>query len=62
MARRRRAGPVRPGHSPTTRGSSALYLDAEHDDGYLRDQDVFAPGVTIEDDMAVLVRYARAPR
>ena len=34
-----------------------LYLDAEHVDGYHRDQNVFAPGVTIEDDMAVLVRY-----
>lgn len=34
-----------------------LYLDAEAEDGYLRDQNVFAPGVTIEDDMAVLVRY-----
>jgi len=34
-----------------------LYLDAEADDGYQRDQNVFAPGVTIEDDMAVLVRY-----
>lgn len=36
-----------------------LYLDAEHEDGYLRDQDVFDEGVTIEDNMAVLVRYAR---
>ncbi|MFE7035304.1 Gfo/Idh/MocA family protein [Streptomyces sp. NPDC057621] len=35
----------------------ALYLDAEGADGYHRDQNVFAPGVTIEDDMAVLVRY-----
>jgi predicted dehydrogenase len=35
-----------------------LYLDAEGDDGYLRDRNVFAPGVTITDDMAVLVRYA----
>ncbi|GIH17517.1 Gfo/Idh/MocA family protein [Rugosimonospora africana] len=34
-----------------------LYLDAESEDGYLRDRNVFAPGVTIEDDMAVLVRY-----
>ncbi|MFI6497461.1 Gfo/Idh/MocA family protein [Nonomuraea typhae] len=34
-----------------------LYLQAEHEDGYHRDQDVFAPGVTIEDTMAVLVRY-----
>ncbi|ASW55261.1 Gfo/Idh/MocA family protein [Plantactinospora sp. KBS50] len=35
-----------------------LYLEAEGEDGYHRDQNVFAPGVTIEDDMAVLVRYA----
>jgi predicted dehydrogenase len=34
-----------------------LYLDAEHDDGYIRDRSVFAPGITIEDDMAVLARY-----
>jgi predicted dehydrogenase len=36
----------------------ALYLDAESADGYHRDQNVFAPGVSIEDDMAVLVRYS----
>lgn len=35
----------------------ALYLEAEHLDGYHRDQNVFAPGVTIEDDLALLVRY-----
>ncbi|WP_285682103.1 Gfo/Idh/MocA family oxidoreductase [Actinoplanes sp. NBRC 103695] len=35
----------------------ALYLDAEPADGYLRDRNVFSPGVTIQDDMAVLVRY-----
>ncbi|GIE74330.1 dehydrogenase [Actinoplanes philippinensis] len=34
-----------------------LYLDAEGHDGYHRDRNVFGPGVTIEDDMAVLVRY-----
>jgi predicted dehydrogenase len=34
-----------------------LYLDAEHEDGYRRDQDVFSDGISIEDDMAVLVRY-----
>jgi predicted dehydrogenase len=34
-----------------------LYLDAEHVDGYHRDRNVFAPGVTIEDDLGVLVRY-----
>jgi predicted dehydrogenase len=34
-----------------------LYLDAEVDDGYVRDQDVFAPGITIEDNLAVLATY-----
>ncbi|TDC34533.1 Gfo/Idh/MocA family oxidoreductase [Micromonospora sp. KC213] len=34
-----------------------LYLDAETEDGYQRDRNVFAPGVSIEDDMAVLARY-----
>jgi predicted dehydrogenase len=36
---------------------TALYLDAEHEDGYHRDLNVFGPGITIEDDMAVAVRY-----
>ncbi|MBU2668359.1 Gfo/Idh/MocA family oxidoreductase [Actinoplanes bogorensis] len=35
----------------------ALYERPSAVDGYRRDQDVFAPGVTIEDDLAVLVRY-----
>jgi predicted dehydrogenase len=35
-----------------------LYLDARHEDGYRRDQNPFEPGVSIEDDMSVLVRYA----
>ncbi|MFI6932089.1 Gfo/Idh/MocA family protein [Streptomyces sp. NPDC050287] len=39
----------------------ALYLDAEQDDGYLRDRNVFDGPVTIEDDMAVLVRYGAGP-
>lgn len=34
-----------------------LYLDAEHEDGYFRDQSVFGNGISIEDDMAVLARY-----
>lgn len=37
----------------------ALYLDTEHHDGYLRDQDVFGPGVTSEDNLAVIVDYGR---
>ncbi|KAG7530470.1 hypothetical protein FFLO_05011 [Filobasidium floriforme] len=34
-----------------------LYVDNEQWDGYQRDQNVFAPGITIEDDMSVLVQY-----
>ncbi len=34
-----------------------MYLEAEGEDGYLRDQSVFGDGISIEDDMAVLVRY-----
>lgn len=37
----------------------ALYLDNEHFDGYQRDRDVFSPGITIEDNMALIVDYAR---
>ncbi|WP_029663497.1 Gfo/Idh/MocA family protein [Cellulomonas sp. KRMCY2] len=37
----------------------ALYLDAEVHDGYLRDRDVFTSGITIEDNLAVIVDYAR---
>lgn len=34
-----------------------LYLNAEAEDGYLRDQNVFGDGISIEDTMNVLVRY-----
>ncbi len=34
-----------------------LYLNAEKDDGYLRDQSVFGDGISIEDVMNVLVKY-----
>lgn len=34
-----------------------LYLNAEKDDGYIRDQSVFGDGINIEDTMGVLVRY-----
>ncbi|WP_022885926.1 Gfo/Idh/MocA family protein [Glaciibacter superstes] len=34
-----------------------LYLDVEQNDGYLRDRDVFDEGITIEDNLAVLVDY-----
>jgi predicted dehydrogenase len=38
-----------------------LYLDQEHYDGYQRDQDVFAPGVTTEDNLALVVDYRGGP-
>jgi predicted dehydrogenase len=34
-----------------------LYFEAEHEDGYRRDQSVFSDGISIEDDMSVLVKY-----
>ena len=35
-----------------------LYLDQEKHDGYLRDKDVFDAGITIEDNLALIVDYA----
>ncbi|NYE18896.1 Gfo/Idh/MocA family protein [Microbacterium immunditiarum] len=40
---------------PTLKG---LYYDQESHDGYLRDRDVFDPGITIEDNLALVVDYA----
>lgn len=37
--------------------NKTLYADAEHEDGYYRDQSVFGDGISIEDDLALLVRY-----
>jgi len=34
-----------------------MYLDAESEDGYQRDQSVFGDGISIEDTMGVLVEY-----
>lgn len=34
-----------------------LYLDAEHEDGYYRDQSVFGDGISIEDSMSLVVKY-----
>ena len=36
----------------------ALYYDQEQYDGYRRDQDVFGEGITIEDNLALVVDYA----
>ncbi|WP_422115869.1 Gfo/Idh/MocA family protein [Brachybacterium sp. UNK5269] len=35
----------------------ALYLDAEQHDGYQRDQSVFGPGITTEDNLTAIVDY-----
>ncbi|MCE0827803.1 MULTISPECIES: Gfo/Idh/MocA family protein [Buttiauxella] len=35
----------------------ALYLDAEHEDNYFRDQSVFSEGINIEDTLSVMVKY-----
>ncbi len=35
----------------------ALYLDSEAGDGYVRDRNVFADGISIEDDLGVMVSY-----
>jgi predicted dehydrogenase len=35
-----------------------LYYNAEQEDNYYRDQSVFGDGISIEDNMAVMVRYA----
>ncbi|GAA4938912.1 Gfo/Idh/MocA family oxidoreductase [Streptomonospora halophila] len=35
----------------------SLYWEAEAHDGYLRDRDVFSPGITIEDNVSVLAGY-----
>lgn len=44
-------------HLETIPTLKALYLDAEHEDGYYRDQSVFGDGISIEDTMNLLVRY-----
>ena len=37
----------------------SLYLNAEHEDGYIRDQSVFGDNISIEDTMNVLVKYEK---
>jgi predicted dehydrogenase len=43
--------------SPKDKRLIALYYDAEHEDSYFRDQSVFSDGITIEDNMGVMVKY-----
>jgi predicted dehydrogenase len=44
-------------HLDKNENLKAMYLDAEHEDGYQRDQSVFGDGINIEDTMGVTVRY-----
>jgi predicted dehydrogenase len=44
-------------HMENNKHLKALYLDAEKDDGYQRDQSVFGDGISIEDTLGVMVRY-----
>ncbi|KAH6643099.1 hypothetical protein C7974DRAFT_386783 [Boeremia exigua] len=44
-------------HMETNTKLKNMYLDAEHEDSYYRDQSVFGDGITIEDTMSVMVRY-----
>lgn len=41
----------------SSKNLKGLYLNAEHEDGYYRDQSVFGDGISIEDTMGVMVRY-----
>lgn len=34
-----------------------LYLEAEHEDGYIRDRNCFADGITIEDNLSMVITY-----
>jgi len=40
---------------------AALFLANEHHDGYLRDRDVFDEGITIEDNLSLVVDYGGGP-
>jgi predicted dehydrogenase len=44
-------------HLEQSQALKRMYLDAEHEDAYQRDQSVFGDGISIEDTMSALVRY-----
>lgn len=44
-------------HLEGNEGMEGVYLNAEEDDGYIRDQNVFGDNISIEDTMGVLVQY-----
>lgn len=35
-----------------------LYLEAEHEDGYIRDRNCFAEGISIEDNLSMIIKYS----
>jgi predicted dehydrogenase len=54
--------PLRDGFSLDLRRDellNGLYYEQESHDGYLRDRDVFDPGITIEDNLSLVVDYSR---
>ncbi len=44
-------------HMAGQKNFDGLYLNAEQDDGYIRDKSVFSDGISIEDVMGLTVRY-----
>ncbi len=42
---------------PEDENLNELYFNAEKEDGYQRDQSVFGDGISIEDNMSVMIRY-----
>jgi len=44
-------------HMENNEQLKAMYLDAEKEDSYYRDQSVFGDGISIEDTMGLMVRY-----
>lgn len=44
-------------HLDENEGLRRMYLEAEKEDGYQRDQSVFGDGISIEDTLGVMVRY-----
>jgi predicted dehydrogenase len=44
-------------HMETNPQLKKLYLDAEHEDGYFRDLSCFGDGISIEDNLSMIVKY-----
>ena len=44
-------------HIDTNAQLKKLYLEAEHEDGYIRDRNCFGEGITIEDNLSMIIKY-----